>query len=248
MAVNPVNAHPVRVKTADGWQELALTGPPGPPGPGVPTPVVNGQWIKGVSGAAVWSPINFTDIGGTISDAQLPARLAGSMPKVTISPIQGGSPASPNNGDIWYATNVGSQNDRWAFQYNSSATYKWEFIGGTPLRASVSAFVGGTTGGNWTDYGGPEVYWPCVGELFIRFGASFDIFNENSLVAIFAAGTQVTDILENITTVVGSQRVASSMDHFGVLWGPASFKMMYQCTQTADWGRRWLEITPVRIS
>lgn len=33
-----VNAHPVRVRTSDGWQELALTGPQGPPGPagGIP--------------------------------------------------------------------------------------------------------------------------------------------------------------------------------------------------------------------
>jgi microcystin-dependent protein len=33
-----VNAHPVRVRTTDGWQELALTGPQGPPGPagGIP--------------------------------------------------------------------------------------------------------------------------------------------------------------------------------------------------------------------
>lgn len=28
-----VNSHPVRVKTSEGWQELALTGPVGPPGP-----------------------------------------------------------------------------------------------------------------------------------------------------------------------------------------------------------------------
>jgi len=27
-------------------------------------PVVNGQWIKGVGGAAVWQPISFSDIHG----------------------------------------------------------------------------------------------------------------------------------------------------------------------------------------
>jgi microcystin-dependent protein len=33
-----VNAHPVRVRTSDGWQDMALTGPQGPPGPvgGIP--------------------------------------------------------------------------------------------------------------------------------------------------------------------------------------------------------------------
>jgi hypothetical protein len=41
-------------------------GPTGPPGAGVPTPVVNGQWIKGSGGTAVWAPI---------ADADLPPRL-----------------------------------------------------------------------------------------------------------------------------------------------------------------------------
>jgi hypothetical protein len=41
-------------------------GPQGPPGAGVPTPVVDGEWIKGVGGAAVWAPI---------TDADLPPRI-----------------------------------------------------------------------------------------------------------------------------------------------------------------------------
>jgi hypothetical protein len=40
------------------------TGPQGIQGVGIPMPVVNGQWIKGVGGAAVWSPIAPIDIGG----------------------------------------------------------------------------------------------------------------------------------------------------------------------------------------
>jgi microcystin-dependent protein len=54
-----VNAHPVRVRTSDGWQELALTGPQGPPGPAggipgevklwpgtsLPDPVKYGKWV-----------------------------------------------------------------------------------------------------------------------------------------------------------------------------------------------------------
>ena len=34
-----------------------VAGPQGPAGVGIPSPVVNGSWIKGVSGAAVWTPI-----------------------------------------------------------------------------------------------------------------------------------------------------------------------------------------------
>jgi len=55
------NMHPVRVKTSYGWQELALTGPQGPPGPAgissipgevklwpgktLPDPVKYGKWV-----------------------------------------------------------------------------------------------------------------------------------------------------------------------------------------------------------
>jgi hypothetical protein len=50
----------IRIKTSTGWADLALAGPPG--APAFPTPVVNGQWINGQGGAAVWAPIGvFTD-------------------------------------------------------------------------------------------------------------------------------------------------------------------------------------------
>ena len=39
-----------------------VPGPPGTAGVGVPVPVVNGQWIKGSGGAAVWSPIAQSDL------------------------------------------------------------------------------------------------------------------------------------------------------------------------------------------
>jgi hypothetical protein len=44
-----------------------IGGTKGDPGIGVPTPVVNGQWIKGVGGAAVWSAIAAADLPRTIS-------------------------------------------------------------------------------------------------------------------------------------------------------------------------------------
>ena len=41
-------------------------GAQGPQGVGVPLPVVNGSWIKGVGGAAVWAPILETDVRGLV--------------------------------------------------------------------------------------------------------------------------------------------------------------------------------------
>ena len=39
------------------WEPLAAS-------PSIPLPVVNGQWIKGVGGAAVWAPITSADVSG----------------------------------------------------------------------------------------------------------------------------------------------------------------------------------------
>lgn len=67
--------------------------------------------------------------------------------KITTSPISGGPPGSPNDGDIWIATGVDGAGARWSFQYNagSASAYKWEFIGGPPITADNAAQVSGIT-------------------------------------------------------------------------------------------------------
>jgi hypothetical protein len=78
--------------------------------------------------------------------ALIAALIAARGPQVTTSAMSGGPPTSPNNGDIWIATNVDTNGTCWQFQYNASSgsTYKWEFIGGSSL------WVGDTTGGTTT--------------------------------------------------------------------------------------------------
>lgn len=44
-----------------------VAGPQGPQGVGIPMPVVNGSWIKGIGGAAVWSTIAQTDLPSNLS-------------------------------------------------------------------------------------------------------------------------------------------------------------------------------------
>lgn len=110
----------VRVRTSTGWADLAIKGAPGPPGPigatgaastvpgpvgpqgpagapAYPTPVVNGQWIKGVGGAAVWS---------AIADADVPAIATGrlSASSLTIADYNN----AINNG--WYFATPGTPN------------------------------------------------------------------------------------------------------------------------------------------
>jgi len=63
--IDPARA--VRIKTSTGWANLAIQGPPGVPG--YPTPVVNGQWLKGSGGAVVWSAIAVADVSGAEATA-----------------------------------------------------------------------------------------------------------------------------------------------------------------------------------
>jgi hypothetical protein len=52
-----------------------------------------------------------------------------------------GPPSNPQNGDVWYATNVDGNGVVWQFRYNatSASAYKWEFIGGPDLTTGQQA-------------------------------------------------------------------------------------------------------------
>jgi hypothetical protein len=55
--------------------------------------------------------------------------------------MAGGPPGSPATTDVWVATTIGANNECfWVFMYdNSEATYKWKYIGGTPVANFVDA-------------------------------------------------------------------------------------------------------------
>lgn len=77
--MSSVNLHPVRVKTAGGWQELALTGPQGPAGPAggipgevklwpgktLPDPVKYGKWVWADGG--IYSSATYPEASANIA-------------------------------------------------------------------------------------------------------------------------------------------------------------------------------------
>jgi len=132
--------------------DTGLTGPQGPqgaPGAGIPTPVVNGQWIKGSGGAAVWSAIQVGDVTGTWGSgahASRPAASAANAGMIYLATDRGGTwqstgsswiliaqkpyyaatgqfPASPYDGEelLWVD---GSANPtyEWLLRYNAAST------------------------------------------------------------------------------------------------------------------------------
>jgi hypothetical protein len=114
--------------------------------PGIPLPVVNGQWIKGVGGAAVWQPL--TGYGTSL-------------------------PASPLDGDRFILVDsVTNPSYQWELRYNAGSTsaYKWEFVGGAPVQ-----MIGGSTSqyasSAWIDLGGgPTFTVPRAGEYRTSVG------------------------------------------------------------------------------
>ena len=115
------------------------------PGAGIPSPVVNGQWVKGAGGAAIWSAITPADVG---------------LPKITRGTFAAGPPASPADGDIWIATQILAQSNYVTWQFMWDAGFGvWRFIGGAPAThttapnvangASPFALVTGQSAGGW---------------------------------------------------------------------------------------------------
>jgi len=127
--------------------------------PAIPLPVVNGQWIKGVGGAAVWSPITPADVAN--------------IPYTTTLP------GSPYDGqEVILVNSLTAPTWQWRLRYNagSSNANKWEFVGGTPLKAVGSINVPLTPANAWVTAVAtvavpvPGVYW-CQGNFRVSVQA-----------------------------------------------------------------------------
>jgi hypothetical protein len=108
------------VKWPGAGAPQGAVGPQGPIGVGVPTPVVNGQWVKGVGGAAVWSALTLADVANAAA-----------------KPTYGTSwPSNPVDGqEHILVDSLTAPTYSWRCRYNaqSSSIYKWEVHGGIPL-------------------------------------------------------------------------------------------------------------------
>jgi|SRR5579884_36308 len=102
-----------------------------------------------------------------------PSKIGGGYApnKITVGTIASGPPANPSDGDIWIATAVGANDQRWAFQYNagSASASKWDFIGGPEMLV----YYGGGT--NFTANGAAQedttlggITTPRAGDYILR--------------------------------------------------------------------------------
>jgi hypothetical protein len=247
----------IRVKTSTGWADLAFqgpvggqgpagpagpTGPQGPkgdPGAGVPSPVVNGQFVKGVGGAAVWAAIAATD---------LPAQAV---------PTYGTTfPASPADGaEHVLVDGVANPAFTWRFRYNAGSTspFKWEFVGGAPLiGASAGAVSNGGTLNTWLNLVASTLTVPRSGEFRVQANCSVSHPTANAtMYAGLYAGTASNVFAYSLfgfpvaggysgTIPVGPTRIALNAGQALGMAGQAN-------VASGTWSNLGWEMVPVRV-
>lgn len=138
-------------------------GPAGPQGVGIPSPVVNGQWVKGVGGVAVWSPITVDDV-------------IGAAPKPTYATTL---PASPVDGqEVILVDSLTAPTRTWRCRYNAQQTataYKWEVLGGTPILGWSQGQVTVGQANAWINVVATAITIPIEGSYL--FSASYRVNN-----------------------------------------------------------------------
>lgn len=177
-------------------------------------------------------------------------------------------PGSPSDGDIHYYPADASAGIVWAFRYESSSgsSYKWEFIGGPPLRNEP--VIGGstyesTTSTSYTDLAtvGPSLTIPLAGDWDVRGGAEIGWSTGETYgwvaLKIGAAATSDADVVSKgagtISGTVG--HISGPSERLIRLTGQAAstaLKLQYRRNASigtsVSFARRRLELTPVRTS
>jgi hypothetical protein len=133
--------------------------------------VVNGRWLKGVSGAAVWTALTQQD--------------------VTLTPYGTTLPASPFDGqEAVLVDSVTAPTYTWRFRYNAGSTtgYKWEFIGGADwysIQGGTWTFAAVNT---WYEVG-PTFMTPRAGIYNCLSGFNYAYFPSGGAYYAMYAGT-----------------------------------------------------------
>lgn len=164
----PLSARAIRVRTSEGWQDIAIQGAPGalgPPGP---------AGADGEPGAA--GPSSYW-VGPDTPPSTSYLWIDTDEPEVTPSVPQlvSALPGSPVDGQEIYfqSTAMAADGIAWHLRYRATASsvYKWEFLGGAPLYNLVAQNAG-TASGTYTDLAtpGPDVTVPLAGDYMVAQG------------------------------------------------------------------------------
>jgi hypothetical protein len=207
--------------------------------------------------AMVWDGVNAKWVPASTLAATRPR-----APRVVTSAMSGGPPSSPLDQDIWIATAVDANGTRWHFQYNagSASASKWEYIGGAPLFALISAKE--TTASNvYTALttAGPSITLPRAGDYDIETGAEvYAPINAGpgffAVMSYDIGGTGAADIdwIASQNEVNQAQDVSNSLmrKKRQTALAAVTLTAKYRSSSgtNSSFEKRWMAVTPVRIT
>lgn len=182
----------------------------------------NKNWIYYATDTAVTS----------ISDGSTWATIASPVSTAIVSSL----PGSPADGDVCYYQNsdMATAGVVWQLRYRSGGgTYKWEFIGGGPLSATIATSEA-TTSTSYTNLTttGPSVTAPLAGDYKLMISVRASNNNLDSIYMSYGiAGAGALDV-DAISTFAGSNatlnleytkvRTAAASDAFVAKYKTAS--------------------------
>jgi hypothetical protein len=179
----------------------------------------------------------FDSAGALITKPGLPSYVT-SLPSTPADGTEVYYAADATNGVIWHLR----------YRSSSSSSYKWEFIGGSPLwhEIATNETCNSTT---FVDLAtvGPSVTVPLAGDYVLRLTVNTDAGSQATIIApkIGSAATSDNDRLaqSNVGTIAaGGQSVKTGISANTVV------KIQYRCTSgTASVAFRRFQVTPIRV-
>jgi hypothetical protein len=145
----------------------------------------------------------------------------------------------------------------WAFRYNagSASSYKWEFVGGSDLVATITGNESTTTVTTWVDLGtiGPRVVVPRAGDYdFIAGTQASHSLSAGGIQFGLAIGATTPSFSTSITNPGANYATAMPVltGLFSGLSASAEVRMRYYNFNagTCGFSQRWLRVRPVRVS
>jgi len=228
------------------WGAVGIPPPTTPPA--IPS-VVNGQWLKGASGAMVWAPITIADVD------QLQTAL--DQKNITRG-LPANLPASPYSGQQYLMVDsLTGPTYQWLFRYDPtvSGTYKWECIGGAPVHIGVAAGGQTTASASFTSLStsGPNFTIPRAGDWMIEFGTQIYNATANAGGAMgvkvgAASNTDAEAVFGFSNATANTQMQVMRARLLSAVAASTALVSEYHAVGgTAGFQIRWLRVIPVRI-
>ena len=210
-----------------------------------------GSWAAGsyVDGdVVVHQGITYMCVRPT-SAAPVPWPLASGSASYGTSP-----PANPVDGQIWIFP--AADGVLWQFRYAASAgTYKWEFIGGPPVRSEFPASQTITAINSMQDPAtpGPMITVPRAGDYMAQGGAMMNHSTaaDAMYVNLCNGATAGFGVYTGAATYAANANVSLIATGRGNgLAAGSDIRVRYQhsVAGTCNVSQRWIEILPVRVS